>query len=66
MTATETTELDRLYAPFLAVARDPARLAALAVLSAAKVNLAGADMDAAAEAMRRELDVAAELGRASS
>jgi hypothetical protein len=41
---------------------DPARLAAVAVLSAAKANLAGLDLDAATEAMRRELDVAAVRG----
>jgi hypothetical protein len=38
---------------------DPARLAAVTVLSAAKVNIAGADLDAATAAMRRELEVAA-------
>ena len=38
---------------------DPARLAAVAVLSAAGVRLDGTlDLDAAAEAMRRELGVA--------
>lgn len=60
MTATETTWI--VTEPMVVLAPDPARLAAVAILSAARVGLAGADIDAAAAAVRRELDVAAAGG----